>query len=236
MDKQKMLEAMFSPWPQLTAEQREILVLGTEAVHYEKGTNIHCGGNDCVGLLILLGGMIRTYLLSEEGKEVTLYRLRAGEMSILSASCVMSAITFDVQIDAEEDTEVLLLSASALSQLVSESVFVECFLYQLAAVCFSNAMWAMQQILFMSFDKRLALFLLGELDKTEGDLIQITHEQTAKYMGSAREVVTRMLKYFAGEGIVELSRGGIRVLDRAQLQKLAQESGPRKKGLRNGEK
>ncbi|MGI6497340.1 MAG: Crp/Fnr family transcriptional regulator [Oscillospiraceae bacterium] len=236
MDKKAMLEAVFSPWPQLTEQQKELLVSGTEAVHYEKGTNIHCGGNDCIGLLVLLGGMIRTYLLSEEGKEVTLYRLHAGEMSILSASCVMPAITFDVQIDAEEDTQVLLVSTSVLAQLVSESVFVECFLYQLAAVCFSNAMWAMQQILFMSFDKRLALFLLGEMNKTEGDLIQITHEQTAKYMGSAREVVTRMLNYFAGEGIVELSRGGIRVLDRRGLQKLAQESGQRKKGLRNGGK
>ena len=222
MDKQKVLETAFSPWPHLTEEQRGRLMAGVDAVRYQKGMHIHAGGDDCVGLLILRSGMIRTYLLSEEGREVTLYRQGAGDVSILSASCVMPAITFDVQIDAEDDTEVLLIHAGVLAQLVAESVYVERFLYQLAAVCFSNAMWAMQQILFFSFDKRLALFLLGEMEKSKDDVIRITHEQTSRYMGSAREVVSRMLKYFAEEGLVELSRGGIQVLDRKQLQKLAE--------------
>ncbi len=78
-------------------------------------------------------------------------------------------------------------------------------------------MWAMQQILFMSFDKRLAIFLIDELAKTGGDTVRLTHEQIAKYMGSAREVVTRMLKYFANEGIVTLSRGAVTVTDREKL-------------------
>ncbi len=222
MDKKIILESTFSPWPHLTREQQERLVQNTKIVQYTKRMNIHSGGDDCVGLLILRNGMIRTYLLSEEGKEVTLYRLGAGEMSILSASCVMPAITFDVQIDAEEDTEALLVHAGILSQLVTESVYVECFLYQLAAICFSNAMWAMQQILFMSFDRRLAIFLLREREKRNSDTIHLTHEQVAKYMGSAREVVTRMLKYFADEGVVELSRGGIHIIDPKRLQMLAQ--------------
>ena len=222
MDRKAILETAFSPWPHLTKEQQERLVQNAKTVQYQKGMNILSGGDDCVGLLILRSGMIRTYLLSEEGREITLYRLGAGEMSILSASCVMPAITFDVQIDAEEDTEVLLIHAGTLSQLVAESVYVECFLYQLATVCFSNAMWAIQQILFMSFDRRLAIFLLKEREKRNSDTIHLTHEQVAKYMGSAREVVTRMLKYFAEEHIVELSRGGIRVTDPKQLQRLAQ--------------
>ena len=86
---------------------------------------------------------------------------------------------------------------------------------------FSDVMWVMQQILFMSMDKRLAIFLLDEISKTGGDTVHLTHEQIAKYMGSAREVVTRMLKYFSSEGIVELSRGGIKIVDIKRLRSLS---------------
>ncbi len=85
---------------------------------------------------------------------------------------------------------------------------------------FSDVMWVMQQILFMSVDKRLAIFLSGELSRTGSDIIPLTHEQIAKYIGSAREVVSRMLKYFANEGIVEVSRKGVKVLDKERLHSL----------------
>ena len=85
---------------------------------------------------------------------------------------------------------------------------------------FSDVMWAMQQILFMSFDKRLAIFLLDESSALHSDELRITHEQIAKLMGSAREVVTRMLKYFSSEGYVTLSRGTVTLTDKAGLKKL----------------
>ena len=81
-------------------------------------------------------------------------------------------------------------------------------------------MWVMQQILFMSMDKRLAVFLLDETAKNGTDTVKLTHEQIAKYMGSAREVVSRMLKYFAAEGLVSVSRGGIRLIDKSRLRDL----------------
>lgn len=90
----------------------------------------------------------------------------------------------------------------------------------MATTRFSDVMWAMQQILFMGVDKRLAIFLWDETAKTGSNSIKMTHEQIARYMGSAREVVSRMLKYFAGEGIVALSRGEIRVMDKEKLSKL----------------
>ncbi len=78
----------------------------------------------------------------------------------------------------------------------------------------------MQQILFMSMDKRLAIFLSDESARLGSDTIKLTHGQIALYMGSAREVVSRMLKYFSSEGIVEVSRGGIKILDKKRLRKL----------------
>lgn len=170
---------------------------------------------------LLRSGQLRSYLLSEDGRDVTLYRLFGGEVCILSASCVMDAVNIDLYIDAEEDTEALCISAGIFRQLMQENVYVRCYAYQMTAERFSDTMWTMQQILFMSADRRLAIFLTDELAKTGGADLRMTHDQMAKYMGSAREVVSRMLKYFAQEGWVRLYRGGVQVLDKKKLQALA---------------
>lgn len=216
----RLLARSFAVWEKLSAKEQEELLSNTSSVRYQKGTNLHSGENDCLGVYVIKSGVLRVYILSEHGKEVTLYRLGVGDMCILSASCILSAITFDVHIDAEEDAEVLMIGSPYFSALAQKNLHVECFTYKLAADRFSDVMWAMQQILFMSMDKRLAIFLWDELSAIEGDTLHITHEQAAKYMGSAREVVTRMLKYFSEEGIVELSRGGIRILDKNKLKQL----------------
>ncbi len=212
----------FPFWPNLTLEQKNYMANHTSLLCYRKGTNIHSGENECVGLMLVKSGELRVYMLSEEGREITLYRLREGDVCVLSASCVLSTITFDVHVDAEKDSEVLLVSALAFAELSRQNVYVEKFSYQLATERFSDVMWTMQQVLFMSFDKRLAIFLLDEMNKSEEDTILLTHEQIAKYVGTAREVVTRMLKYFSEEGIVSLSRGGIKVLDKKKLRSLTE--------------
>jgi cAMP-binding proteins - catabolite gene activator and regulatory subunit of cAMP-dependent protein kinases len=218
----KLLSQYFSAWEHLSEDEQEAILENTTLMHYKKGVTVHNGDNDCVGVLLVISGILRTYMLSEEGREITLYRLGRGDICILSASCVLTAITFDVHIDAEDDSAALLISSPFFTRLSERNVYVECFAYKQAAERFSDVMWVMQQILFMSMDKRLAIFLWNELSKTEGDIIRLTHEQTAKYMGSAREVVTRMLKYFASEGIVKLSRGGIKILDKKKLQSFTQ--------------
>ena len=174
-----------------------------------------------MGILLLRSGQLRSYLLSEDGRDVTLYRLFGGEVCILSASCVMDAVNIDLYIDAEEDTEALCISAGIFRQLMQENDYERSYSYQMTAERFSDTMWTMQQILFMSADRRLAIFLTDELAKTGGADLRMTHDQMAKYMGSAREVVSRMLKYFAQEGWVRLYRGGVQVLDKQKLQALA---------------
>lgn len=216
-ENRKLLSEYFSVWNHMTQEEQDALLDHSQLMHYPKGTNLHSGESDCVGLFLIKSGALRAYMLSESGKEITLYRLGQGDMCVLSASCVLSTITFDVHVDVEEDTELLLIRASFFEALSEHNLYVECWAYKLATQRFSDVMWAMQQILFMSMDKRLAVFLWDELSKTGSETITITHEQAARYMGSAREVVTRVLKYFASEGIVELSRGGIKILDKQKL-------------------
>jgi len=210
----------FSFWEHLTEKEKGTLCANTTVVRYNKGATIQSGSKGCLGVILVKAGQLRVYMLSEDGREITLYRLYEGDTCILSASCVLEAITFDVFIDAETDSELLLINSSVFHKLSEENIYVEAFGYKLATERFSDVMWAMQQILFMSFDKRLAIFLVDELSKSGSEDIKLTHEQIAKYMGSAREVVTRMLKYFVGEGIVELYRGGIRVLDKKKLRSL----------------
>lgn len=213
----------FPFWQELTAQQQAALCRGTRPVHYAKGARVHSPTESCVGILLLRSGQLRSYLLSEDGRDVTLYRLFRGEVCILSASCVLDEVNFDVYIDAEEDTEALCIGAGAFRSLMQQNVHVRCYAYQMVAERFSDSMWTMQQILFMSADRRLAIFLTDELAKTGGSELRMTHDQIARYMGTAREVVSRMLKYFAQEGLVALSRGGLTVLDKPRLQALARE-------------
>lgn len=210
----------FPFWDELSQIEKETFVNSSQYISFRKGTNIH-NGNECTGIILIRKGSLRLYILSDEGKEITLYRLFPGEMCMLSASCVLHNITFDVFVDAEENSECIIVGGCAYAALAERCPAAKIFALETALARFSDVMWVMQQILFMSMDKRLAIFLLDEVSKTGGDTVHLTHEQIAKYMGSAREVVTRMLKYFSSEGIVELSRGGIKLTDIKKLRSLA---------------
>lgn len=219
-DEISLLQKKLPFWEHLTTTQRDALLAGAAPARFSAGQSIHCGETDCIGLLIVKTGTLRTYMTSDEGREITLYRLEGGDICILSASCVLEYIDFDVSIDAESDCELLLLGAASFARLSAENVYVELFSYRLATERFSDVMWAMQQILFMSFDKRLATFLLDESAKTGSNELHLTHEQIARYLGSAREVVSRMLKYFAKEGYITASRGTVTLADRKGLRSL----------------
>ncbi len=207
-------------WKTLDERDREFLCRNTQKFNYKKGETIHDGGS-CTGAFLIKKGCLRVYILSEDGKEITLYRLFEGDVCMLSASCVLQAVTFEVFVDAEEDSECYLINGSAFMAITEKSTETKIFALELAVDRFSNVMWVLQQVLFMSFDKRLAIFLWDEITKSGSDTVKMTHEQIAKYMGSAREVVSRMLKYFAAEGIVEVSRGGVKIIDRQKLKRLA---------------
>ncbi len=216
-----LLKGNFPFWEMLTEGDRELLRASAAVRRCKKGENLHSAENDCVGVILVLRGTLRTYMLSDEGRDITLYRLHANDSCVLSASCVLSSITFDVFIDAEEDTDLVVISSQVFSDMAERNIYVECYLHKMTTARFSDVMWAMQKILFMSLDRRLAVFLNDELARTGSASISMTHEQIARHTGSSREVITRMLKYFSNEGIVELSRGGITVTDKKKLKSLA---------------
>ena len=208
-------------WEHLTGEERQLVEQNTRRAAFPKGAAVLHSG-DCLGLVQVVRGCLRAYLLSEEGREVTIFRVEPGEACVLSATCVMSQITFETNLVAEEETELLILSSGAFGRLTEENLHVRCFLYEMAAERFSEVLWVMQQILFMGFDRRLALYLAGACRRTGSTSLKLTHEQVARDLGSAREVVTRMLRRFAREGLVEVRRGSLLVKDPGALEALGE--------------
>ena len=208
-------------WDKLTPQQQESIRQVIEFRSVKKGTHIHDSSADCLGLVMVKSGQLRAYILSDDGREITIGRLFEYDVSLLSASCVMPDLQFNVMIEAEKDTEFWSLPACLFKNLIDESLAVSNFSRSLLSSNFSELMWLMEQIMWKSFDKRLAAFLLEEMAIEDSDSLKITHEKIANHMGTAREVVTRMLRYFQGEGMVKLTRGTVELLDPRGLEKLS---------------
>jgi len=208
-------------WNKLTPEQRQRVENVIEFRQIKKDTHIHDSSADCLGLVAVRSGQLRAYILSEDGREITISRLTQYDVSLLSASCVMPDMQFNVMIEAEKDSEFWSIPACLFKNLVDESLAVSNYSRNLLSGNFSELMWLMEQIMWKSFDKRLAAFLLEEVRLEESDTLRITHEKIANHMGTAREVVTQMLRYFQSEGMVSLTRGTIEITDVEKLEALA---------------
>jgi len=207
-------------WGDLNENQRTLLNQSIVKKNFNKGEAMRSSSKNCSGLFLIESGQVRAYIISENGKEITLYRLFDRDVCIFSASCIMKNISFDIFIETEKETTAYLIPTPIFDKLSKESLAVQSFANELMASRFSEVMWIMEQALFMTLDKRLAIFLLEQSNIEEADSIEITHEKIANNLGSAREVVTRMLKYFQNEGVVSLSRGSIKITDRKKLEQL----------------
>ncbi len=208
-------------WNKINSNERDAIIRNISDIRYEKGTCLSGSDDSCAGVFLVRSGTLRVYMLSEEGKDLTLFRLNPGDVCILSASCVLKMIRFEVLIEAESDCRILVINAGFFSELAERNVWVENFSYKIAAERFSDVIEAIQRILFMSVDKRLANFLLEEMETRGSDAISVTHEQIARYIGSAREVVSRTLKSFYVLGAVELSRKGVKIIDKKLLRSMS---------------
>lgn len=213
-------ESSFPIWDKLNTDQ-QARILGSLASHrVKKGAVIHNGSMDCTGLLLIKSGQLRVYILSDEGREITLYRLFELDMCLFSASCMLRSIQFDVTIAAEKDTEFWVVPTEVYKGILEESAPAANYTNELMASRFSDVMWLMEQIMWKSLDRRLAAFLLEEASIEGSSTLKITHETIANHLGSHREVITRMLRYFQNEGMVSLSRGVIEITNTDRLEEL----------------
>lgn len=211
----------FPIYEKLTQEEQDLLTKHARLHTFEKDALIHNGSNDCLGLILIKSGQLRAFITSEEGREITIYRLFDRDMCLFSASCMMNNIQFDVIITAEKESEVWVIPTEIYKKIMEKSAAVANYTNQLMASKFTDVMWLIEQIMWKSMDSRLAAFLIEETSLSDSMILHMTHEQIASHMGTAREVITRMLKYFQSEGIVALTRGTIEVLDLDRLDDIA---------------
>ena len=204
----------------MTPQQQETIAANAKLHTIQKGTTLH-SGMDCTGLLLVKFGQLRAFILSDEGREITIYRLFDRDLCLFSAPCVLRSIQFDVTVRAEKDTELWSIPANIYKQLMEQSAAVSNYTNEIMASRFSEVLWLIEQIMWNSMDKRVASFLLEEAAIENTAILHITHEGIANHLGTHREVVTRMLRYFQSEGMVSLSRGVVEITDWTGLETLS---------------
>lgn len=213
-------EQYFPIWNKLDEAHRERLRASVSFKKIAKGTILHNASMDCTALFLVRSGQLRAYMLSEEGREVTLYRLFDRDLCLFSASCMMRSIQFEITIEAEKDTELWVIPVNVYREMKEESAPLANYTNEIMATRFTDVMWLIEQIMWKSLDRRLASFLIEESAIEGSTVLKITHETIANHIGSHREVITRMLKYFQTEGIVSLSRGTVEIVDIDKLQNI----------------
>ena len=205
----------------LTKSQQDTLTSSSFVRKFGKGELLHNGSQNCTGLLLVLSGQIRAFTISDDGREITMYRLFERDICLFSAPCIMNSIQFDITVTAEKETEVLVIPSEVYKSIMEASAPLANYANEVMASRFSDVMWLIDQVMWKSFDKRLADFLLNEASIEGTNILKITHETIGNHLGNPREVVTRMLRYFQNEGMVKLARGTVEICEERRLQELS---------------
>jgi CRP/FNR family transcriptional regulator len=196
---------------------KRLLESGTP-VRLEANRFIFRPGDSCESFLILLDGRIRVQLISEEGKEVTLYRIGPGGSCVLTTSCLFSSEHYPAEAIAETDIEALAFSRELFEQTVEVSTHFRRFVFDGFSQRLARVIGRMEELAFTSIDYRLARALV---DLHEREQTQVTHNELAVELGTAREVVSRHLKKMEARGLIALGRGQVTVLDLPELSRIA---------------
>ena len=213
-------QSCFPVWDRLSADHQRRILDNLVFREIKKGTVVHNGSADCTGLLLVRSGQLRAYILSDEGREITIYRLFDRDICLFSASCMLRSAQFDITIEAEKDTGLWVIPAEVYRSIMEQSAPLSNYTNEVMAARFSEVMWLVEQVMWKSMDKRVAAFLVEEAAIEKTDRLSITHETIANHLGTHREVVTRMLRYLQDEGMVRLSRGSVELLNEKNLTAL----------------
>ena len=215
---EKAVSVLIPVWDKMKDEHRRFILNNIEYKTFKKNDLIHDNDVSCLGLILIIKGKFRAYMVSQGGKEVSLYYLSDRDICLMSASCAMKDITIDIFIDAMEESEALIIPTIVYNRISKESLDFSNYINQIMASRFSDVTWLLEQVMFKKFDQRLSEFILFHMDDSKK--VKMTHEQIANHLGSAREVVSRMLKHFSDCGYIKLYRGGIEIINEDELYNL----------------
>jgi len=203
------------------ADLEEKIQKETQQVELDSGAFICMDGNVCQSLALVTEGRARVYKSSESGREITLYRVEPGESCILTASCILSNRQFPAFAVADTDVTARLVPASTVRQWMDTEPAWRRYVFELVAGRLDTVIATLEEVAFRRLDTRLARLLLDESTPEGGaPTLHVTHERLAADLGSAREVVSRLLKDFEQDGLVQLQRGTVVLTDPAGLRRV----------------
>lgn len=179
------------------------------------GTILFDDHQACEGFPFVVKGSIRVSKTSANGRELPLYRVTPGETCVISSSCLLGNEDYNARGIAETETDMVMLPQADFEALLAEPAF-RGFVFHLFADRIADLMQLIEEVAFHKLDQRLATLLLGK-----GRLVHTTHQHLADELGSVREIISRLLKGFAAQGLVKLSREQVEILDPAGLRRIA---------------
>ena len=209
-------------WEHLNNAEKDMLRNNAYIRTFERDSYIlHSMAGEDIGLMMLVEGRIRAYLLSPDGREITLFSLHDQSICIFSALSLFNQISFQVFLTSDCRSRVLVVNMSIMEQLMRNNLYFRCFAYELIAERFNLVMDSVQWILFHGLEKRLAVFLLAEYDRHVKTHIHLTHDYIARYIGTSRERVTKTLKKLNDKKLIYKSKGCVELTDIDGLRALA---------------
>ena len=208
-------------WSVLTAPQRQLLLSNTTLYKYQPGTRIYEIGSVFQGLLALRSGRLRAFIYSADSREASLFTLHEGELSVLALSEVRERCRVELCFEVLQPSELLCIHENAFFVLSHTVPRVQQEIMDAAFSHLNELLWAATVQAFYPLRKRLALLLLERTEQQQSELLRATHEDLARALRSAREMVSVELEEMHRAGILTTSRGKIRILDRPALERLA---------------
>ena len=209
-------------WDHLNHAEKELLRNNAYIRSFDKDSYIlHSMAGEDIGLMMLVEGRIRAFLLSPDGREITLFSLHDQSICIFSALSLFNQITFQVFLTSDCRSKVLVINMSIMEQLMRNNLYFRCFAYELIAERFSQVMNSVQWILFHGLEQRLAVFLVSEYDRNRKEHIHLTHDYIARYIGTSRERVTKTLKKLNDKKLIRKSKGWIELTNIDELRAMA---------------
>lgn len=221
MSIESLLEEYFQIFHKLNANEKKVIIDASRLVEYDEHQIISHGRHDCLGIFVIINGDIRAYMNHNSGKEITLYHLYDHDTALFTASCMMIDINFDIYMEAESKVKAILIPKNVYQELSKHSTTLSEYNNSLLSSRFSDIMWILEQVVFHTLDKRLAYYLLEQINSTGSNHLVLTHEKIANDLGTAREVISRMLKYFHQEKILSIKRNLIIIEDENKLEEIS---------------
>ncbi len=215
---EKILKKSIRIYNTLSKDEKKFLIDNSKILCFKKGHLVHKGDETCLGLIAVNKGSLKAFISSDSGKQITLYKLYEGDICLFTAACKMKNIHFDINLICEEDCEILLLPVDLYEEILKKSKKISNYINEIVMARFSDVMWILEQTVFHSLDKRLANYLLN-LNKKD---IEITHQKIADELGTAREVISRLLKHFENDNILKLNRNKITIINNNALLEIAE--------------